>query len=1112
MSKQEVNTEDFWVLVESFVKERGLARLHLDSYNEFIKRGLQQIIDEVKIIEAPSSVRGYYIQLGTIKVGEPRIKEARGFETKVTPNECRLRGLTYSAPLLLEMTLFVDNEPTSTVTVEIGDIPVMVKSDICYLSKMSKEELIKAGEDPDDPGGYFIINGTERVIVAQEDLAENRILVDTAPKGSAATHIAKVISAIPGQRSSVMVERYKDGSLWVSFSAIPGKLPLFVLMRALGVTSDQEIFNAVSRDENVWRELYISSLQSEKVKNTEEALEYIGNRVAPGSPLEKRKERAQQVLDKNLLPHLGMTPQARIKKAYYLAQMAGAVIEAYLGLRPLDDKDHYKNKRLKLAGDMMATLFRSVFKAFVTDVAYQLDKSITKRREIEITALVRSDIITEKIIYALATGNWVGGKTGVSQLLDRTNYLSTLSHLRRVISPLSRTQPNFEARDLHPTQWGRICPVETPEGPNCGLVKNLALMATISVGGYREEVKNYLLTSLKVSTKPTKEKFSVVYLDGELIGYHEDPDKLIETIRKLRRKKVLPSELSVALYDKPTGKEVRINTDAGRVLRPLLLVEKGKLKITKEIINEVKEGTLTWSDLVGEYIEYLDAEEEENAYICVNIKDLTPEHTHLEFPPATMFGVVASVIPYAEHNHSPRNTFEAAMGKQALGIPFLNFFNRADSRSHLLHYPQVPLVLTKTMKISGVLNRPFGQNMVVAVLAYTGYNIQDAVIINKGSVDRGLARSTFIRLYETEERRYPGGAQDKIEIPQQGIKGYYAPEFYAKLEEDGIIMPEVEVKGGEILIGKTSPPRFAEEFKAVEASLNRRDTSVMLRHEEKGIVDRIFLTNTLDDNVLARVKVRDYRIAEIGDKFASRHGQKGVIGILLPHEDMPFTEDGIVPDLIINPHAIPSRMTVGQLLESIAGKYAALKGKFVDATPFEGDDVEAIKRELEKYGFKSTGKEVLYNGITGEKMVAEVFIGITYYQKLHHMVSDKIHVRARGPVQILTRQPTEGRAREGGLRFGEMERDCLIGYGTAFVLQDVLLDMSDPTYIYVCKKCNAMAYYDAKKNIPVCYFCGPHRDIVKVKTTYAFTVLLKELMSMCIHPRILLEEKIERWS
>ncbi len=1110
--EKNIATEDFWILVENFVKEKGLARLHLDSYNEFIKRGLQQIVDEVKVIEAPSSVAGYYIQLGSIKVGAPRIKEARGFETKVTPNECRLRGLTYSAPLYLEMTLYVGNEQRKSEVVEIGDIPVMVRSDICYLSKMNREELIKAREDPEDPGGYFIINGSERVIVAQEDLAENRILIDLAHKGSSTTHVAKVISAIPGQRSSVTVERHKDGSLWVSFSAIPGKLPLFVLMRALGVTSDQEIFTVVSRDERIWQELFVSSLQSEKVHTVDEALEYIGNRVAPGSPLDKRKERAQTVLDKNLLTHLGTTPHARIRKAYYLAQMANAVIEAYLGLRPLDDKDHYKNKRLKLAGDMMATLFRSIFKAFVTDVAYQLDKAITKKREVEISSLIRSDIITEKIIYALATGNWPGGKTGVSQLLDRTNYLSTLSHLRRLISPLSRTQPNFEARDLHPTQWGRICPVETPEGPNCGLVKNLALLATISVGGYSEEVRNYLLTSLKVLTKtPEGKNFAVIYLDGEVIGYHEEPEKLVEILRKLRRKKILPYEMSVAIYNKPTGKEIKINTDSGRVLRPLLIVEKGRLKITKEIIEDVKEGKLSWSDLVGEYIEYLDAEEEENAYIAVNLNELSEEHTHLEFPLATMLGVVASIIPYAEYNHSPRNTFEAAMGKQALGVPFTNFFERADSRAHLLHYPQRPLVVTKPMKISKAFDRPFGQNMVVAVLSYTGYNIQDAVIINKNSVDRGLARSTFIRLYEAEERRYPGGAQDRIEIPQQGIKGYYAPEFYAKLDEDGVIIPEVEVKGGDILIGKTSPPRFAGEFKITEVTENRRDTSVMLRHEEKGIVDTIFMTNTIDDNVLVRVKVRDYRIAEIGDKFASRHGQKGVIGILLPQEDMPFTEEGIVPDLIINPHAIPSRMTVGQLLESVAGKYAALKGVFVDATPFEGDDIEVIKRELERYGFKSSGKEIMYNGITGEKMVAEVFIGITYYQKLHHMVSDKMHVRARGPVQILTRQPTEGRAREGGLRFGEMERDCLIAHGASFVLQDVLLDMSDATYIYVCKKCNAMAYYDGKKNTTTCYFCGPHRDIVKVKTNYAFTVLLKELISMCIHPRILLEEKISRW-
>jgi len=1105
--KSTITNEDLWELIASFVKEKGLARFHIESYNNFIKYTLQQIVDEhKKIFRYETEIQsGEYIEFGKIRVGEPHIREAKGFEVKVLPSECRLRGLSYVAPLYLEVSY-----KNTKKEVYIGDIPVMVKSDICYLSKMSEKELIEAGEDPNDLGGYFIINGSERVIIAQEDLVENRILVDLVEKGQSAVYVAKVISSIPGQRIPVSVERHKDGSLYVIFPAVPTKLPLFIVLRALGMENDKDIFDALSiGDPKIDEELFIAYLQSEKVQTREDALEYIGNRIAHGRPREKRKEAAENILCRYLLPHLGITKESNLNKAYYLTQMAKAVIEAVHEIRPLDDKDHYKNKRIKLAGEMLAVLFRSAFRAFCNDVIKQFQRRRSGGEIHDITTLIRSDIITEKMLYALATGNWVGGKTGVSQLLDRTNYLSTLSHLRRVISPLSRTQPHYEARDLHPTQWGRLCPVETPEGPNCGLVKNLALLAIVSRGCDREEIRNKLLTELKVNPDIIKGiKGAKVYLDGELIGEHPNGEKLVETIRKMRRNKQIDWQVNVAIYKRGTSVEVYINTDPSRILRPLLIVENGKLKLTKDHIEKVKKGLLCWSDLIGNVIEYLDAEEEENAYIAISLDTITKEHTHCEFPAASLFGVVASVIPYSNHNHSPRNTFEGAMGKQALGFSYSNIFKRADSRGHLLHYPQIPLVYTKPMKVTGVMKRPFGQNMVVAVLSYTGYNIQDAVIINKSAVDRGLARSTFFRLYEAEEHRYPGGTYDSIEVPKPGIKGYYAQEFYSKLEEDGIVMPEVEVKGGEVIIGRTSPPRFLEEFKEIE-TYSRRDTSVLLRHGEKGIVDNVILTNTVDGNVLIRVRVRDHRIPEIGDKFASRHGQKGVIGILLNHEDMPFTEDGIVPDLIINPHAIPSRMTVGQLLESIAGKYAALSCNFIDGTPFEGTPEDFIRKELEKYGFKSTGKEVMYNGITGEKMVAEVFIGIVYYQKLHHMVSDKIHARTRGPVQILTRQPTEGRAREGGLRIGEMERDCLIAYGASSILQDLLLDLSDPTIVYVCRKCNSLSYFDERKNITVCPLCGPHINIVKVKISYAFKLLLQELISMCIYPRLIVEEKIK---
>ena len=1107
-----ISREDCWALVEAFVKEMGLVKLHLNSYNRFIERQLQEIIDEMHRVE--TELPGCYVEFGRIYLGKPSVKEARGYRIDATPMDARLRNFTYEAPIYLEMSLYVDGIERNSGKVLIGHLPVMVKSKLCVLHGKSEEELIKYGESPEDPGGYFIINGSERVIVAQEDLAVNKIIVDVAPKSSGALYIAKVFSSTPAQKTPVSLELRKNGALYVTFPATPARIPFAVMMKALGVERDRDIVEMVSSNPRVQNELVISLEEAQEIRTIEEAIDYLGSRVAHGRPRERRREIAERIIDKQFLPHIGSSPEHRIEKARYLAQMARRVIEVSLGLRPIDDKDHYKNKRLKLAGDMLAVLFRYVFRQFQRDVKYQLEKLLVKRREIErinINMLVRANIITDKLRHHMATGNWVGGKTGVSQLLDRTNYLATLSHLRRVVSPLSRSQPHFEARELHSTQWGRICPIETPEGPNCGLVKNLSLMAVVTTGEDFESVKRMLYTVFNV--RPVEEaqpNWADVYVNDILIGKHPRPKELVKTIRMYRRKGEISPEINVAYVEGGFGVEVRVNADANRIVRPLIVVENGKPKLTKEHVEKLRSGKLTWSDLLRMgVIEYLDAEEEENAYIAVWPEEVRKEHTHLEIAPAALFGVVASVIPFANHNHSPRNTFEAAMGKQALGIPLTNFMVRVDTRGHFLHYPQRPLVDTKPMRIIGLDKVPFGQNMVVAVLSYTGYNIQDAVILNKSAVDRGLARSTFFRLYEAEERRYPGGTKDEIKIPEPTVKNYRVSESYAKLEPDGIVPPEIEVYGNEVLIGRTSPPRFMEEYGEFRR-LSRRDTSVALRHGEKGIVDRVILTMTVEGNPLIKVKVRDLRIPEIGDKFASRHGQKGVVGILLPQEDMPFTEDGIVPDLIINPHAMPSRMTIGQLLESITGKLAALKGEIEDGTPFEENVEERVRRELMAYGFEPRGKEVLYNGFTGERLEAEIFVGIVYYQKLHHMVSDKIHARARGPVQILTKQPTEGRAREGGLRFGEMERDCLIGHGAVASLKDRLMDMSDRTLIYVCKKCGMLSYYDHRRETYVCPLCGPDADVAEVEVSYAFKLLLQELMSMMIYPKIEVVERYRR--
>jgi DNA-directed RNA polymerase subunit B len=448
------------------------------------------------------------------------------------------------------------------------------------------------------------------------------------------------------------------------------------------------------------------------------------------------------------------------------------------------------------------------------------------------------------------------------------------------------------------------------------------------------------------------------------------------------------------------------------------------------------------------------------------------------------------------------------MAKQALGVYGTNFNNRVDSRSHILHYPQAPLVETELMDVIGYKQRPTGQNCVVAVLSFEGYNMEDALVFNKASIERGLARSTFYRIYEAECRQYLGGLKDKFMVPEPGTRGYRGEQYYRFLEPDGIIGLESTVSGGDVLIGRISPPRFLEEYKEFEVKgPSMRDTSVDMRPSETGVVDEIFITESGEGSKLVKVRVRDQRVPELGDKFASRHGQKGVIGLIVPQEDMPFTEDGIVPDIIINPHAIPSRMTIGQFIESIAGKVAAMRGKPVNGTPFSNEGPDELRKSLVRLGFSHTGSEVFYNGMTGEKFVADVFVGVVYYQKLHHMVADKMHARARGQVQMLTRQPTEGRARGGGLRFGEMERDCLIGHGAAMLLRDRLLEESDKYTLYVCENCGQIGYYDMKQRRYVCRVCDEKAKVSPVVVSYAFKLLIQELQSLCITPKLKLKEK-----
>ena len=605
----------------------------------------------------------------------------------------------------------------------------------------------------------------------------------------------------------------------------------------------------------------------------------------------------------------------------------------------------------------------------------------------------------------------------------------------------------------------------------------------------------------------SESKKAKVYINGRLIGFHPNPLKLTKEIIDRRRTSKISHQINVA-YDEDTN-EVYVNTDAGRVQRPLIVVENGNPKITDDQVKQLKEGKMTWDDLIEKgLVEYLDSDEEENAFTAPSADAVTKEHTHLEIDSATILSVISSMVPYLEHNMAGKVLHGAKMFKQAQGFGASNFNLRTDTEGFLLYYPQRSLVETKTMELIGLSKRPQIQNFVVAIMPYYGYNILDAVILNRGAIDRGLGRSSYFRTYESGENRYPGGQVDRFEIPNEETVGFLGEDAYKKLGEDGLIQLESMVDENDVIIGKTSPPRFLEEineFGVVQEK--RREASVTIRKGKEGHVDKVFVTEGESGNKLIKIKIRSERIPALGDKFSSRHGQKGVVGLIVPEEDMPFTPDGIKPDLILNPHSIPSRMTIGHLIEMLGGKAAAMRATEIDGTPFSGVPEKEIEKMLEEAGFRKNGKEVFYDGTTGKRIKGEIFTGVVSYRRLFHMTIHKMQSRARGPVQILTRKPTEGKEKEGGLRFGEMEGETLVGHGAAMLLQEKFIDDSDKVTMWVSETAGVIGFEDQIRKVKRVLEVGDSK-IYPVEMSYGFKLLLDELKALGVYPKLILSDKV----
>ncbi|MEM4703311.1 MAG: DNA-directed RNA polymerase subunit B'' [Candidatus Pacearchaeota archaeon] len=1072
------------ILIKKYLEQHSLVESNIKSYNDFIERKLQEIVDHINEEIPRDEVE---LWLGRIFVGKPQLIEADGSVREILPIEAKLRKLTYSAPIYLEIGVG-SKEYTK---VEIGKIPVMVKSKICNLNGMTRDELIRQQEDPFDTGGYFVINGNCRALVMIEELAQNQPFVEETQKGA----ILRLFSQRGSYRIPVTINETSEGIIAVNFSRFKN-IPAILLVKSLGITKDSEIASLIGKESDT---AIVNLYEFSSVNTSEDAFLKIAEHMTIQGTKKEIIDRVKLRIDSAFLPHIGTSTTARKEKATNLCKLIKLFLLAKEGKFKVD-KDHYANKRVKLSGDLLTDLFRVNLTILIRDLQHSLQKIARKKKFYSIKSLAKSTLFSHRIESAFATGSWIGERTGVTQNMDRTNCLSILSQLQRVISLLPGEQENFKARTLHPTQFGRFCPIETPEGTAIGLRKNLALLSRISTDTNMNE-REFISVLEKIGMK--KQGKTDIYHNGKFIGCSDDAENFINLVREKRRVQEFPYELS-ARYDKTTD-SIFLSTDTGRVLRPLIIVKDGKSTLKESYVKDLEDNKITWDELLKKgIIEYIDAAEEDNLYVALYEKDITPEHTHLEIDPVAMFGLITSLIPFANHDQSARLNKVGRAQKQALGVYSANFLDLIDSDVSLLHYPQKPLV--KTFVYDTVKMYPAGQNVVVAIMPYQGYNMSDAIVINKGSVDRGFARSTFFRPYTATELHYTGNLRDKICIPTKDIRGYRTEKSYRFLEEDGVAYPEAELTEEDTVIGKISPPKFMLEMEEISLAKAKKESSVVIRQGEKGIVDAVFTSIDGEGRRMVHVRMRDNRIPEIGDKFASPHGQKGVIGLIVPEDDLPFTSNGVRPDVIFNPHGIPSRLTVGYLLELLAGKIACLQGKCIDGTAFNNMKADELEKMLLELGFRKDGKETLYDGVTGKPLEAKIFIGNMYYLKLKYMVANKIQARATGKVTLLTRQPVEGRAKAGALRLGEMEKDALVAHGASLLLKERF--SSDNVIIYICSSCGALLGKSKLKKKHPCLVCGSYK-IEPVEISYASKLLMEELISLHIFPHFKLKNKYE---
>ena len=1330
--------EEPFTIIESYFADQHLARLvrhQIESYNHFINyqagRTIQmfnplRIHSDKHLLESGLHLLDIEISFDNFKMYPPQIHENNGATKTMLPQEAKLRNFTYASNMTVDVHIKYiirdgedQNVPriiekTLPKKINIGKMPIMLKSSICVLTQNPHIPPAHTGECPLDCGGYFIIKGSEKTVLGQERAAENRIYCFDGKNTTKWNWFAEIKSVpdykcISPKQLDMMIASKNNGfghGLYVTIPRFKLPIELFALFRALGVTSDREICEYIllniedSKQAELLACLEASIIDGNKYPTQEDSLRHIVSMVAftpinmdKETGAKKKREFAIEVLGTDLLPHCRSLKQ----KLYLIGTMAKKLIQTSLGWLPPDDRDSYVNKRIELTGTLLNNLFRNYFNKLVKEMQKKIVSEINTgswrtSNDYEniitmnnIYKIMKTTTIENGISRALSTGDFSikqsnSSKVGVGQVANRLTYLGTLSHLRRINTPLEKSGELIEPRKLHGTTWGFLCPAETPEGQSIGVVKNIAYMAHITIPTNSASLYEYVDESIcKVDdvASPTDLYDKVkVFVNGIWLGVAHDPVKLYAEMKDKKHRGIINIYTSIVFDYK--SMEIRICNDGGRLTRPVLRVKENRALLTPDIVRKVGNRELAWNDLLTNcripesVIEYIDPEEQNHSMVAMKSKNVylqshsvKMQYTHCEIHPSTIFGVLASCIPFPEHNQAPRNTYQClgvdelvwmadgshkaikdveigeevlsfnpetmeisktrvvnqfvrpnefpiyrlrltngaeivatedhkfmtskgwktvgeiivdakirlfhlfyhdpmqtnaewclyhvckvseepngfvsdievessnhsfiastgfassncAMGKQAIGIYCTNYDQRMDKTAYVLTYPSRPLVDTRLMNFIHLNKIPSGSQIYVAIMTHTGYNQEDSVLINKGSIDRGLFMAT---IYHTEKDEDNNIVRDEIKRCKPNPAKTKGIKFgnYEKLNAHGFIPENTLVENRDVVIAKVVP--IKENRNDPTKTVKFEDQSKTYRTTEESYIDKNYTGRNGDGYDFAKVRVRTLRKPVLGDKFSSRHGQKGTCGNIIPERDMPFTREGLKPDIIINPHAIPSRMTIAQLKETLLGKVLIELGIFGDGTSFGDLGIKTIAKELQKLGYESYGNEIMYNGVTGEQMETSIFIGPVFYQRLKHMVNDKQHSRAIGPMVNLTRQPAEGRSRDGGFRVGEMERDVMIAHGASNFCKERLYDASDKYSAHVCRKCGLLAAVNAglrgsyggvigKKDgmseftIHRCNTCGNTTDFARVDIPYAYKLLSQELQTINVVPRLVVD-------